>query len=208
MNIKHWVNGMSLRAYCHSLGMSESRYKMILWLMNNKFMTFEEAIAFKRPPAQKDQRTRKRNCSRRFLGYSDEELKMSVEEAKHFGAMKKSKWTIGDKTLKQICKERGLSYNTIRDRIVKQNMSVKQALDEPIVHPRKFFWKGQPINKVFDKRKTRRVYGRVTEGWSLELACELPVDSFHNRKPVDNCVKSKFWRPVCYGKSGVHSINS
>lgn len=208
MNLKYTYKGKSLRQYCYDSGINEKGYKTILARIKNKCMTIQEAFDFKNPSAREDQLQRKRENHRRYLGYSDEEIKMSKEEAHKYGIMKKAKYIVGDKTLKQYCKENGLSYQTIVSRILNNNMSVREAISEPIVHQRKFYWNGQPINKLFDKNTTKRIYGRVSEGWSLEDACTIPVDSFHNRKPVEDSVKSIFWRTLGYRKSGVRIINN
>ena len=208
MNIKYRHNGYTIRKVCYEMGLSESKYKNILWRMKNKCMSFDEALSFKRQPARKDQVQRKIENGRRFRGYSDDEIKMSKKDAERFGIMKRAKYTVGDKTLFDYCKKNNISYQTIYARITKQNMAVREALNEPIIHKRKIYYKGQPINEVFDGKKCHRIYGRVSEGWPVDLACELPIDSFYNRKAPEECVKSKVWASLGYRKSGVHIINN
>lgn len=187
---KYTINGVSLWQYCVENGYSESYYKKTTWLIRNKMLSPEEAIKYHRPAATKDQKARVLRNQRRFRGYSDDELDISIEEAKKIGRMKQAKWTYKGDTLRQYCKKNGISYNTIRDRIVKQNICVNEALNMAIVPQLHLTWKGKRLCDIFTRKECHRIYSRYRdEGWPLELAITTPIDSFYNRRKRPEYIK-------------------
>lgn len=201
MNIKYTYNNQSLWSYLHSIGMTDNEAKKIYWRMKNKCMTPQEAISF--TPAKAGNRTLQiRMNGRRFRGYSNEELNMTKEEAIRRGNYLKSKYSFRGKTMKQIAKEKGISYQTLYSRITKQGMSVAQALNEIIIHPRHFKFNGKDIKDLFDKKTVKNIYSRVSAGWSLNDACTIPIDSFHNRRAKDKQIKDKIFCSCGYRKLG------
>lgn len=201
MNIKYTYNGQSLWSYLHSIGMTVNKTKKIYWRIKNKCMTVEEALNFE-PPKAGDRTLQVRMNGRRFRGYSDEEMNMTKEEAIRRGNYMKSKYAFKGKTMKELAKEKGISYNTLYSRITKQGMSVAQALNEEIVHQRHFKFNGKDIKDLFDKTTVKNIYSRVSAGWSLEDACTIPVDSFHNRRAKDKEIKDKIFCSCGYRKLG------
>ena len=132
--MKYIIEGKSLWRWCKENGKTETNYKYYVYLMKEKCMTLEQALVYKRPPAEIDQHARKLRNSRRFYGWTDEEiaLNLSPTEGKRHDAIKRAVILYKGKTLNEVAKEYGISRSCIWYRVFKQGMSIKEAIKEAI----------------------------------------------------------------------------
>lgn len=196
----------SLRSWCEERGYSQSEYKRIVYLMHNKCFTDpEEAHNYHRRRIKGNLQQRKlhrllqvRRNVRRFNGWSDEELNISLEEAKEKGALKRARWVKDGMSLRKYCRVHNLPYNTIRDRIVKQNMSVTQAVDYPIEPRKTIYIDGKPLGSIVGRKKAKAIYDRIARGWDISKAIKQPIDSFYKYRKRTEQEKDKMFRSLGY----------
>ena len=171
--VKYFLqNGQSLLSACKD----ENNYKNCYWLIKNKHLTPDEALTYKRAPATKDQHKRQLINSRRFRGYADDELNISTAEARQRGYRQKASKLYHGQLLSYWAKESGLTVSCLWYRIEKMGMSLKEAMTLPSRTQTKITYKGKTIKQLFG-RQASTIFDRIAHGWSVQTACETPIDS-------------------------------
>lgn len=197
MRTKYFIGDESLRSWCHTNGYNESYYKKLMWRIYKKCMTPEQAIEFKPLPAEKDQHARRLRATRRFCGWSEEEIakNLTPEEGKKKGHLKRAKMLFKGKTLNEIAKENNFPKGALYWRVYKLGLSLKEALSYLPKSESVLKYNGVSVYKLFGGRMGHRITDRVRNGgWSLEQAINTPIDPDWRHKPVDAWIKKKIWR--------------
>lgn len=191
MNIKYKINGQSLRSYCLENGYPESFYTNCVWLIQNKHLTPEESIKYKRPIASQDNYTRCKRNHRRYLGYSENELDLSNEEIKEISYAKRGVIFYHGHTIGWWAKKYNISKGCIYYRIKKMGMSILEAVQEPTKSQKTIKYNGKSIYEQFDKITCSRIKNRVWQsGWSIEDAVSIPKLS---REEINKVVKLRIF---------------
>ena len=195
---KHIIEGLSLWRWCIKHNRTLNQYKFYLWLIKNKCMTPEQAVQWKHIPPEQDQHARRLRATRRFLGWSEEEiaLNLTVEEAKLKGRRKKATVLYGGRTLGEIANEVGMSRGCLWYRVNKMGMSVKEATSYKSIRETILKYKGKSVYELFDARMARRIIDRVAHGWGLEQAVITPIDPNWRHRPVSEWQKKKLWKLI------------
>ena len=176
MNTKYYINGQSLRNYCIENGLSNKEYNRCKYLCLYKHLTPEEALVYKRYP--NGHIDRKQQClrnHRRFLGYSESELDLSTEELREIRCAKNGSVFYHGHILSWWAKKYNISKGCLYYRVVKQAMSILEAVKIPTRSQQIIKYKGKSIYEIFDKNTAHRIMYRVNYlGWSIEDAVNIP----------------------------------
>jgi len=173
MNIKYKIGDISLKQYCL---INNLKYGTIASRIRNKCFTPEEAVNYVcprwSPYTRKQQKLRNH---RRFLGFSEDELDLSTEELREIRCAKNGSIFYHGHILSWWAKKYNISTGCLYYRVVKQGMSILEAVKIPTRRQQIIKYKGKSIYELFDKNTAHRIMYRVNYlGWSLEDAVNIP----------------------------------
>ena len=172
MNLKYKIGNQTLRQYCID---NNIKYCNVWWLIKNKHLTPEEALAYNRyPNGHIDRKQQYLRNHRRFLGYSEEDLDKSKSEIKIISMAKKGAIFYHGHTIGYWSKKSGKSKSCLLYRVKHKGMNILQAIKEPTKSEKVLKYNGKSIWEQFDEAKCRRIMDRVKRGWSVDSAVNVP----------------------------------
>lgn len=121
---KYTIDGQSLWSF---LG-NKNEYNRVNWLINNKYMTPEEAIKYHRKE-NPDAKWVKKVNNRRRIGIDEKYLEAPSSIVVKMGHIKQSKYLVNGELLSDICKRKKINLSRVYNRIYRYGLTPQQAVE-------------------------------------------------------------------------------